>query len=104
MDPISMISLSVKNLPMIGVPDAAIRVIHSFNIQRCSSPSRTSGSEEPGSVVLEYLTIHFHDGDVMRLRGGDDKGYLERGSDAGENDRSRKARSSPARKIAVARV
>jgi hypothetical protein len=89
---------------MIGAPDAAIRVIHSFNIQRCNSPSKTSGSEEPGSDVLEYLTIHFHDRNVMRLRGENDEGYLERVSDAGENDRSRWARSSSAWEIAVARV
>jgi hypothetical protein len=54
---------------MIGAPDAAIRVIHSFNIQRCNSPSKTSGSEEPGSDVLEYLTTHFHEGGDIGWRG-----------------------------------
>jgi hypothetical protein len=61
-DPIFKISLSVKNFPMIGTPSADVRVIHSFKAHRCNSPSKTSGSEEPGSDVREYLTIHFHEG------------------------------------------
>jgi hypothetical protein len=44
-------------------------VIHSFKIQRCNSPSNTSGSEEPGSDVLEYLTNHFHEGGDIGERG-----------------------------------
>jgi hypothetical protein len=54
---------------MIGVPDADVRVIQSFKIHRCSSPSTTSGSTEPGSEVLEKFTLHFHEGGAMREGG-----------------------------------
>jgi hypothetical protein len=62
---------------MIGVPDADVRVIQSFKIQRCNSPSTTSGSTGHGSEVLEKFTLHFHEGGAMREGEGGDQRYLE---------------------------
>jgi hypothetical protein len=65
----------------------------------------TSGSEGPGSEVLENLTLHFQDGEAMEGATRGERSTLpERGQDAGEDDRSRRARSRLTREITGARV